>query len=155
MSITEIEQTIEDFAAAAERCQKAGFDGIQIHAAHGYLISAFLTPHTNRRKDNFGGSLTNRMRLLLETYRAVRRRVGPDFPVIMKINGSDELPLRRGIPTADLVTVTKMLEDEGLDAVEISVGHYESGTTFSRARWNGFTKRMATVGAGKKHEFSA
>ncbi len=153
MTLTEIEQTIEDFAAAAERCQKAGFDGIQIHAAHGYLISAFLTPHTNRRKDRYGGSLSNRMRLLLETYRAVRRRVGPDFPVTMKINGSDELPLRRGMPTSDLVAVTKMMEDEGLDAVEISTGHYESGTTFSRARWKGFTKRMATVGAGKNMSF--
>ncbi|GHB49926.1 NADH oxidase [Pseudovibrio japonicus] len=153
MTLTEIEQTIEDFAAAAERCQKAGFDGIQIHAAHGYLISAFLTPHTNRRKDKYGGNLSNRMRLLLETYRAVRRRVGPDFPVIMKLNGSDELPFRRGMSTSELVTVAKMMEEEGLDAVEISAGHYESGTTFSRARWKGFTKTMATEGAGKNMSF--
>ncbi|WP_310620058.1 NADH:flavin oxidoreductase [Flexibacterium corallicola] len=148
MSIAEIQETIQEYALAAERCKKAGIDGVQIHASHGYLISAFLTPHTNRRKDQYGGSFENRMRLLVETYRAVRKRVGPDYPLILKLNGSDELPFRKGLGTSELVKVAQNMEGEGIDAVEITTGHYESGTTFSRARWQGFTKLLTSKGVG-------
>jgi 2,4-dienoyl-CoA reductase-like NADH-dependent reductase (Old Yellow Enzyme family) len=144
----EIKETIQGFADSAARAQKAGFDGVQIHAAHGYLLSAFLTPHTNRRTDEYGGSFDNRVRLLVEVYRAIRQVVGQDYPVIMKINGSDDLPLRRGLRTEELVSVAKRMEDEGLDAVEISAGHYESGFTFERGRWNGFFSALTAVGMG-------
>jgi 2,4-dienoyl-CoA reductase-like NADH-dependent reductase (Old Yellow Enzyme family) len=122
----EIPALVQTFAAAAARAQDVGFDGVQIHAAHGYLLSQFLTPHTNRRTDGYGGSLDNRMRLLLEVYRAMRARVGDDFPILLKMNGTDMLPLRKGATTAELVRVAKVMADDGIDAVEVSRAHYES-----------------------------
>ncbi|WP_051741843.1 oxidoreductase [Streptomyces xylophagus] len=104
----EIPEVVETFASAAERAQNVGFDGVQIHAAHGYLLSQFLTPHTNRRTDEYGGSLDNRMRLLREVIRAIRTRVGDDFPVLLKLNGTDMLPLRRGAMTAELVHLARV-----------------------------------------------
>ena len=145
----EIRETVLGLAEAAARGQRAGFDGIQIHAAHGYLINAFLTPHTNRRTDEYGGSFENRMRLLLEVYRAIRERVGKDYPVIAKINGSDELPLRKGLKPHDMVRVAQRMEAEGIDAIEVSAGHYESGFTFERGRWRGFFSTVTTVGIGR------
>ena len=142
----EIVDAIQGLADAAARGQQAGFDGIQIHAAHGYLINAFLTPHTNRRKDEYGGSFENRLRFLLEVYRAVRQRVGQDYPVILKINGSDELRLRKGLKPDDLVEVAQRMEAEGVDAVEISAGHYESGLTFERGHWRKFFSTVTTIG---------
>jgi 2,4-dienoyl-CoA reductase-like NADH-dependent reductase (Old Yellow Enzyme family) len=145
----EIQETVQGLADAAARGQQAGFDGIQIHAAHGYLINAFLTPHTNRRKDEYGGSFENRLRFLLEVYRAVRQRVGQDYPVILKINGSDELRLRKGLKPDDMVKVVQRMEAEGVDAVEISAGHYESGLTFERGRWRKFFGTVTTIGVGR------
>jgi 2,4-dienoyl-CoA reductase-like NADH-dependent reductase (Old Yellow Enzyme family) len=145
----EIREAVQGFADAAARGQEAGFDGLQIHAAHGYLINQFLTPHTNRRKDEYGGSFENRMRFLLEVYGAVRQRVGQDYPVIMKMNGSDELTLRKGLKPADMVKVAQRMETEGVDAVEISAGHYESGLTFERGHWRKFFSTVTTIGVGQ------
>jgi len=145
----EIQETVRGLAEAAVRARKAGFDGIQIHAAHGYLISAFLTPHTNRRTDEYGGSFENRLRFLLEIYRAIRERVGDDYPVIMKLNGSDDLPLRKGLKPNDLVRIAQRMEAEGLDAIEITAGHYESGFTFERGQWKGFFSTVTSIGMGK------
>src|ERR1700752_1638809 len=89
----ELPGVADSFAAAAVRAREAGFDGVQVHAAHGYLLSEFLTPHTNRRDDGYGGSLTNRMRFPVEVLRAIRERVGNDFPILAKLNGTDMLPL--------------------------------------------------------------
>src|SRR3546814_9442060 len=89
LTIAEIERLVERFADAAQRCQRAGFDGVQIHAANGYLMSQFLTAYTNRRTDAYGGSLEQRTRLLREVIGAIRSRVGRDFPLIVKMNGSD------------------------------------------------------------------
>jgi 2,4-dienoyl-CoA reductase-like NADH-dependent reductase (Old Yellow Enzyme family) len=144
----EIQESVQGLADAAGRGQQAGFDGIQIHAAHGYLINAFLTPHTNRRKDEYGGSFENRLRFLLEVYRAVRQRVGQDYPVILKMNGSDELTLRKGLKPDDMVKVAQRMEAEGVDAVEISAGHYESGLTFERGHWRRFFSTVTTIGVG-------
>ena len=127
LTVAEIERIVERWGDAAARCKTAGFDGIEIHGGHGYLISQFLTPYTNRRTDAYGGSLENRVKLLRDIHRAIRSRVGADFPVIMKLNGSDYLPLRAGLKTPELVEIAKIMEREGLDAVEVSVGHYESG----------------------------
>ncbi|HPE79635.1 MAG TPA: NADH:flavin oxidoreductase [Gammaproteobacteria bacterium] len=127
MSVGEIHEIVGQFADAAARCQQAGFDGVQMHSANGYLMSQFLTPYTNRRDDGYGGSLERRTRFGREVYRAIRDRVGPDFPVIMKMNGADRLPLRDGLKTAQLVEIALIMQAEGIDAVEISVGHYESG----------------------------
>ena len=135
MSVAEIQRIVADFADAAQRCQRAGFDGVQMHSANGYLLSQFLTPYTNRRKDDYGGTLEKRTRFGREVYRAIRARVGADFPVIMKMNGSDWLPLRDGLKTPELVEVACLMEKEGVDAVEISVGHYESGFPMVRGRF--------------------
>jgi 2,4-dienoyl-CoA reductase-like NADH-dependent reductase (Old Yellow Enzyme family) len=127
LTIAEIERLVARYADAAERCQRAGFDGVQIHAANGYLMSQFLTPYTNRRTDAYGGSLAGRTRLLREVLRAIKSRTGPDFPVIVKMNGSDYLPLRPGLTTPELAEIATILERAGADAIEVSVGHYESG----------------------------
>ncbi len=144
----EIRAVVKGLAETAVRGQEAGFDGVQIHAAHGYLLSAFLTPHTNRRTDEYGGSFDNRIRLLVEVYRAIRERVGDDYPVILKMNGSDDLPFRKGLKTEDLVRVAQRMENEGVDAIEISAGHYESAFTFERGRWKGFFSTLSTIGVG-------
>jgi 2,4-dienoyl-CoA reductase-like NADH-dependent reductase (Old Yellow Enzyme family) len=149
ITLEEIRATIKGFAQAATRCQKSGFDGIQIHAAHGYLLNAFLTPHTNRRTDDYGGSFENRLRLPVEVYRAIRQKVGQDYPIILKINGSDDLPLRKGLKPNDMVEIAMRMEAEGVDAIEISAGHYESGFTFERGRWKGFFSTVTTIGMGK------
>jgi 2,4-dienoyl-CoA reductase-like NADH-dependent reductase (Old Yellow Enzyme family) len=127
LSLREIQAVIAHYGAAAARCKQAGFDGVQIHAANGYLMSQFLTPHTNRRMDRYGGSFDHRLNMLRDVFRDIRRRVGADFPIILKMNGSDNLPLRHGLSTDELVRVAVVMQDEGVDAVEISVGHYESG----------------------------
>ena len=145
----EIRQSIIGFGDSATRAVKAGFDGIQIHAAHGYLINQFLTPHTNRRTDEYGGSLENRMRYFVEVYHAIRERVGAGYPVIIKINGSDDLSFRKGLRTPELVEIARRMEVEGIDAVEVTAGHYESGLTFERGNWKGFFKTVTTVGIGR------
>jgi 2,4-dienoyl-CoA reductase-like NADH-dependent reductase (Old Yellow Enzyme family) len=146
----EIPTLVETFAAAAQRAQDVGFDGVQIHAAHGYLLNQFLTPHTNRRTDGYGGSLDNRMRVLREVYRAIRLRVDDDFPILLKINGTDALFFRRGATTAELVRVAKILQDEGLDAVEVSRGHYESWPATVLGHYKGFIKAEVTEGSAAK-----
>src|SRR5207244_1882935 len=146
----ELQGVVESFAAAAARAQQAGFDGVQIHAAHGYLLSEFLTPHTNRRDDDYGGSLTNRMRLLLEVLTAIRRRVGDDFPVLAKLNGTDMLPLRRGATTDELVAVGVALQDAGLDAIEISRAHYESWPGMVLGKYKGFWRAQIREGHGQQ-----
>jgi len=145
----EIPALVDTFAAAAERTRDAGFDGVQIHAAHGYLLGQFLTPHTNRRTDDYGGSLDNRMRLLREVYWAIRHRVGPEFPILLKINGTDMLPpFRQGVHTTDMVRVAKALQDEGLDAVEVSRGTYESWPASVLGHYRGYIRAHIREGAG-------
>jgi 2,4-dienoyl-CoA reductase-like NADH-dependent reductase (Old Yellow Enzyme family) len=89
MTESQIEKTIESFVSAAKRVKRAGFDGVQIHAAHGYLINQFLSAYTNRRKDKWGGSLENRMRFLIEIYKQIRLEVGKDYPILVKLNSDD------------------------------------------------------------------
>jgi 2,4-dienoyl-CoA reductase-like NADH-dependent reductase (Old Yellow Enzyme family) len=142
LSVGEIARIVEEFGEAARRCRDAGFDGVQIHAGHGYLISQFLTPYTNRRTDGYGGSPEKRLRLLSEVHRAIRARTGPEFPVIIKLNGDDALPLRAGLRTGELVEVARQMQAEGIDAVEVSVGHYESGFPVVRGTFRRCLKGM-------------
>lgn len=132
MSKEEIRETITSFATACGRAKKAGFDGVQIHGAHGYLVNQFLSPLMNRRKDEYGGALESRWRFVKELYRAVREEVGADFPVIIKINASDEFPLPIGIRLKESVRTAQMLSELGLDAIEVSCGCYEAGMTLIR-----------------------
>lgn len=106
------------FADAAARAQAAGFDGVELHAAHGYLLSQFLNPLLNRRADAYGGSLENRARLLLEVVDAVRARVGATFPLLVKLNSSDGVD--GGLTEDDSLAVAKLLAAHGVSAIEVS-----------------------------------
>ncbi|MEO1038872.1 MAG: NADH:flavin oxidoreductase/NADH oxidase family protein [Pseudomonadota bacterium] len=123
LAAEEIAEVITRFAATAKSCVEAGFDGVQIHAAHGYLISEFLNPLVNQREDEWGGSLENRARLLIATVRAVREAIGPYKALAVKLNSSDFQ--KGGFSFADCQTVIAMLGAEGLDFLEISGGNYE------------------------------
>jgi 2,4-dienoyl-CoA reductase-like NADH-dependent reductase (Old Yellow Enzyme family) len=120
LSSAEIHDIIEAFGTAAERAIAAGFDGVQIHGAHGYLISQFLSRRVNRRTDEWGGTLEKRMRLLRDVYGAIRAKVGGDVPVLLKLNCDDFSP--RGFTIADSVTVAEGLCDMGVNAIEVSGG---------------------------------
>jgi 2,4-dienoyl-CoA reductase-like NADH-dependent reductase (Old Yellow Enzyme family) len=146
LTVAEIERIVQQFADAAARCKQAGFDGVQIHAGHGYLINQFLTPYTNERTDDYGGSFDKRLRFLRDVHRAMRARVGKDYPVIIKINGSDYLPLRPGLKTPELVEIAKAMEREGIDAVEVSVGQYESGFPMVRGTFGRCLSHMLSGG---------
>lgn len=123
MGEADINRVIEQFKTAAAITTAAGFTGVQIHAAHGYLLSQFLSPHTNRREDKWGGSLENRMRLLKEILRVVRTEVGKDFPISVKLNSADFQ--KGGFQEEEALEVVKMLELTGVDLLEISGGTYE------------------------------
>ncbi len=120
----EIGTMIHAWANAARLAKEAGFSGVQIHAAHGYLISQFLSPIVNLRDDAWGGPLQKRARFLLEVVRAVRREVGPRFPVAVKLNSSDFQ--KGGFTAVESATVARWLADEGIDLLEISGGTYEA-----------------------------
>ncbi|WP_148877082.1 NADH:flavin oxidoreductase/NADH oxidase family protein [Serratia marcescens] len=124
MSEAQIAEVIARFAASAHAAEKAGFTGVQIHAAHGYLISQFLSPLANQRSDRWGGELANRARLLLEVVRAVRQRVSPDFCVAVKLNSADFQ--RGGFSPDEARQVLLMLNELQVDLVELSGGSYES-----------------------------
>ncbi|MRR15480.1 MAG: NADH:flavin oxidoreductase [Deltaproteobacteria bacterium] len=123
LSLEEIEEIIEAFAEGIRRARDAGFDGAQLHAAHGWLLSSFLSPHTNRRQDAYGGSLENRTRILRDIIGRARKQVGPDFPILIKLNATDFLP--DGTDLDEAVAITRILAKEGCDALEISGGMWE------------------------------
>lgn len=125
-ALTEIEilDLIQRFAESARICEKAGFEGVQLHGAHGYLISQFLSPLTNQRQDQWGGSIENRMRFLLEVYQAVRAATSADFIVSVKLNSADFQ--RGGITEDEVIEVFKRIDAAGIDLIEISGGTYEA-----------------------------
>ncbi len=124
MTEGDIRQTIADFSRAASRAVKAGFDGVQLHLAHGYLLSSFLSPYTNRRTDGWGGPLANRLGIVLEILREIKLGPDPGFPVIAKMNSSDFLA--GGLTPEDCLEAAQRLEAGGLDGLEISGGTAEA-----------------------------
>jgi 2,4-dienoyl-CoA reductase-like NADH-dependent reductase (Old Yellow Enzyme family) len=128
----EIEQIIERFVRAAQLLEAAGFDGIQLHAAHGYLMSQFLSPLTNLRTDAWGGSVENRARLLVETTKAVRAAVSKRFTVGVKLNTADFM--RGGMTEEESLEVAIALDEVGLDFLELSGGSYEAPASFGVGR---------------------
>jgi len=120
MSKEDIGNVINAFRDTALRAKEAGFDGVQIHAAHGWLLNQFLSPFFNKRTDEYGGSLENRARIILEVTRSIKEAVGKNFAVTVKINSDDKLP--GGFNTEEMLVVSEMLEKEGVDAIEISGG---------------------------------
>ena len=125
LSILEIEAITDAFAKAAQRAKDWGFDAVQIHGAHGYLISQFLSPMTNQRTDAYGGSLENRARFLFEIYEKIRMRVNNDYPVFIKLNGDDYV--ENGLTQKESVQISKRLSDAGINAIEVSCGSAASG----------------------------
>ena len=120
MTEEEISETIDAFGAAAQRSKEAGFDAVQLHAAHGYLLAQFLSPHTNRRTDDWGGNPENRMRFVIEVNNSVREAVGDDYPVLIKL--SVEEGLENGIKLEEASNIAMRLSQIGIDAIEISGG---------------------------------
>jgi len=131
MSRERIAAVIEAFARAAARAKKAGFDAVEIHGAHGYLLNQFLSPFSNQREDEYGGAEENRSRFVLETLSAVRKAVGPDFPVIIRIS-ADEL-IRGGYDLAFVQRLAPRLVAAGVDAIHCSVGVFSTPGTMSIA----------------------
>jgi 2,4-dienoyl-CoA reductase-like NADH-dependent reductase (Old Yellow Enzyme family) len=125
MTVGEIRRIIGAFGSAAKRARAWGFDAVQLHGAHGYLINQFLSPHTNRRSDAYGGGIEGRGRFLFEVYEEVRGSVGDDFPVLIKLTGSDNLGV--GLGPEDARTVAARLSEKGIDAIEVSSGTRASG----------------------------
>ena len=123
LTTSEVEELVQKFVTSAKITKEAGFSGVQIHAAHGYLISQFLSPHDNRRTDKYGGSLENRMRFLKEIYLGMREELGRDFPIGIKINSTDFK--EDGLTEEDSLKTIIELANLGLDFVEISGGTYE------------------------------
>lgn len=128
----EIAALIQRFARTAALAEQAGFSGVQVHAAHGYLLSQFLSPLTNQRQDRWGGSLENRARLLLEVVKAVREVVSPAFSVAVKLNSADFQ--RGGFEPADAHQVVLWLNELPVDLVELSGGSYEAPAMQGDAR---------------------
>jgi 2,4-dienoyl-CoA reductase-like NADH-dependent reductase (Old Yellow Enzyme family) len=126
MTSEDIREVTEAFGLAARRAQAAGFDGVQIHTAHGYLLSQFLSPLFNKRLDDFGGTAENRYRVLGQVLKKVRSAVGDDFPVLVKLNSQDFL--EGGLTLEDSVKIGGWLQGDGIDAIELSGGTLKSGT---------------------------
>lgn len=153
MTEEDIQDVIQRFATSARLAEKAGFSGVQIHGAHGYLISQFLSPLSNHRTDRWGGSLENRARLLLEVIHAVRASVSPSFCVAVKLNSADFQ--RGGFDAADARGVVEMLNPLPIDLLELSGGSYEApamqgeardGRTLAReAYFLEFAKELASI----------
>jgi 2,4-dienoyl-CoA reductase-like NADH-dependent reductase (Old Yellow Enzyme family) len=125
MTLEDIRGVVESFGHAACRAKEAGFDGVQIHAAHGYLLAQFLSPAFNKREDDYGGPLENRARALLEVLRRLKTEVGNDFPILVKMNSEDFV--EGGLTLEDAVKVGAMLQEGGIDAIELSGGTPLSG----------------------------
>lgn len=128
----DIEKILSDFSKAAGRAKQAGFDAVQIHAAHGFLLSQFLSPAFNRRTDEYGGRLENRVRLLLEVTKAIRESVGPGYPLLVKLNSEDFLDT--GMTREEAVEVSVMLENASVDGIEFSGGTVISPEKLSPVR---------------------
>lgn len=129
LSETEINEIIDNFVLAIERAKKAGFDGVQLHAAHGYLLSSFLSPHMNKRNDKWGSNTENRFRIIGEILRQARARVD-EFPILAKINAYEKS--KDGIKIEEAVKISMYLEKAGCDGIEVSCGIAEEGFVTTR-----------------------
>ncbi len=127
LSTEEVEAMVRKFVTGAVIAQKAGVDGVEIHAAHGYLVSQFLSPHTNHRTDKYGGSFEGRMRFLTEIVKGIQAYCGPKFPISVRMNGNDYLA--DGIDDAEGIRIAKYAEALGIQCLNISCGMYDSGST--------------------------
>jgi len=124
LTVPEIKKIVSQFGDAALRAKKAGFDGVEVHGAHGYLIAQFMSKYSNKRCDEYGGSLENRLRFPLEIIKDIREKCGPDFVIGFRISGDEKVPGGRSIE--ETKTIAIKLEKQGVDVLHVSVGVYES-----------------------------
>lgn len=132
LTTEEVENLVQDFANAAVRAKKAGVDGVEIHGAHGYLISQFLSAHCNHREDKYGGSLENRQRFLIEIVQAVKKSCGADYPVSVRLSGSDFMDMfgvENGVTLEESIQTAIACEKVGVDLINVSSGCHETGNT--------------------------
>ncbi len=149
LSFDDIRDIVVAFGAGSRRAKAWGFDAVQLHGAHGYLINQFLSPLTNRRTDDYGGSIENRSRFLLEVYREVRETVGENYPVLIKLNASDNMD--GGLEIDDAVYAARELARAGIDAIEISTGTPASGSkTPVREKINTPAKEAYNLGPARR-----
>lgn len=129
LSETEVNELINNFVLCIERAMKAGFDGVQLHLAHGYLLSSFLSPHMNKRKDKWGGNLENRYRIVNDIMKLARERIG-NYPILVKMNAYEKS--KDGMKIEEAIKIAQLLEQSGCDAIEVSCGVAEEGFVTSR-----------------------
>ena len=143
LTTEEVEGLVKKFVVGAVLCQKAGVDGVEIHGAHGYLVSQFLSPHTNKRTDKYGGSFEGRMRFATEIIMGIRAYCGPKFPIGIRINGNDYLD--DGITEEDAIAQAKYFEKLGVCYINVSCGTYDSGATIIEPNYfaEGWKKHLA------------
>jgi 2,4-dienoyl-CoA reductase-like NADH-dependent reductase (Old Yellow Enzyme family)/thioredoxin reductase len=122
LSISEIESLVEQFAEAARRTKDAGFDAVEIHSTHGYLLSTFISPHINKRTDEYGGDISGRARFTLEVIQRTKVKCGNDYPVLVRINGADFMP--GGLTLDESCILSRLLQDAGADCIDVSAGSY-------------------------------
>ena len=134
MTIEEIKETVLQFGRAAARLKKAGFDGVEVHAAHGYLLAAFLSTASNRRTDEYGGCLTNRMRFTLEVIEEVRKQTGPEFVIGIRLSGNENVP--DGLNVEDCKAIAMAVEEAGVDYIHVSSGLYEGHDSIVATHYN-------------------
>ncbi len=133
MTETDIAEIVQGFAGAAARAQQAGFDGIEIHAGHGYMLASFLSPYSNKREDQYGGSRENRARFLCEVIRAIRTATGNDFPILVRLDAM-EYRTAGGITPDDCIVTSKLCEEAGADAIDVSAyGNVAHAIAFTEA----------------------
>jgi 2,4-dienoyl-CoA reductase-like NADH-dependent reductase (Old Yellow Enzyme family) len=142
MNKRDIDQVVRAFEDAAARAKCAGFDAVQIHAAHGYLLSQFLSPSVNQRTDEYGGTLSNRARIILEVLGRVRHAVGPEYPVFIKLNSEDFAD--GGFSVKDMLELSVLLEKAGIDAIELSGGTFREASKYSPSRLRAVSKGNET-----------
>ncbi|MCR4855331.1 MAG: NAD(P)/FAD-dependent oxidoreductase [Erysipelotrichaceae bacterium] len=143
LTTEEVEALVKKFVTGAVIAQKAGIDGVEIHGAHGYLVSQFLSPHTNKRTDKYGGSFEGRMRFVTEIIMGIKAYCGPKFPISVRINGNDYL--EGGISEEDGIAQAKYLEQLGISCINVSCGTYDSGATIIEPSYfaEGWKKHLA------------
>jgi len=138
MSKSDISSIVRAFGNAAARAKRSGFDAVQIHAAHGYFLGQYLSPLVNQRTDEYGGALANRARIVLEVLRSVRDAVGPNYPVLIKLNAEDFV--EGGFSVEEMLEVSMLLEKAGIDAIELSGGTGSEASKYKPIRFGAVSK---------------
>lgn len=143
LTTEEVEGMVKKFVTGAVIAQKAGADGVEIHAAHGYLVSQFLSPYTNKRDDKYGGSFEGRLRFITEIILGIKKFCGPRFPISVRMNGNDFL--EGGLTEEDSIKIAKYLETLGISCINVSCGMYDSGSTIIEPSYykEGWKKHLA------------